>query len=48
VDQWQLVSREELAAISFAVHDINVKLTLIIDFLEGGTNGEEWPPEDDA
>jgi hypothetical protein len=43
-----LVSREELAVILFAVHDINVKLSKIIRLLEGEDDGEGWPQQDDA
>jgi hypothetical protein len=28
--------------------DINVELSRIVELLEGGPDGEEWPPEDDA
>ena len=44
----ELVSREEVAAMLFAIADINAKLTQIIDLLEGEADGEGSPPEDDA
>jgi hypothetical protein len=44
----ELVSRDEVTAMLFAIADINAKLSQIVDLLEGGIGGEEWPPEDDA
>jgi hypothetical protein len=48
VDPAELVSREELAAILLAIHDINRKLSRIIRLLEGDDDGEAWTAEDDA
>jgi hypothetical protein len=42
-----LISRGELTATILAILDINVNLTYIIDLLEGGDDGAEWPEEDD-
>ena len=44
----ELVSRDEVTAMLFSIADINAKLSQIVDLLEGGIVGEEWPPEDDA
>ena len=43
-----LISREELADTVFAIADIDIKLSRIIQLLEGGDDGEEWSPPDDA
>jgi hypothetical protein len=44
----ELISRDEVTATLFAIADINVKLSRIIELLEGGIDGEAWSPEDDA
>ena len=46
VESEQLISRDEVTATLFAIADINLKLSRLIDLLEGGNDGEEWPPED--
>jgi hypothetical protein len=48
VDPDPIVYREEVAAMLFAVADINVNVRAIRNLLEEDDGGEEGSPEDDA
>jgi hypothetical protein len=48
MEQEPVVCREEVRAMLFAIHDMNENLRAIRQLLEGGDDGEEGLPEDDA
>jgi hypothetical protein len=47
VDADELLSHQEIAATLFAIHDINTKLSRIIELLEGDDDGGAWTAEDE-
>lgn len=48
MEEEALISRPEVAAMLFALADINVNVDRIVDLLEGDGDGEEGLPEEDS